>query len=89
MEERIEQLKGMHEIMKNSSDEDIYCAWIYVVPDEPSESDFESIAEDDEAFEEVFSLFYDLYLKRQIKGAQAPYLFHRSAQLTNSLHSTY
>lgn len=64
MEERIEQLKIMHEIMKNSRDEDIYCAWIYVVPDEPSESDFESIAEDDEAFEEVFSLFYDLYLKR-------------------------
>lgn len=64
MEERIEQLKIMHEIMKNNRDEDIYCAWIYVVPDEPSESDFESIAEDDEAFEEVFSLFYDLYLKR-------------------------
>lgn len=64
MEERIEQLKVMHEIMKNSRNEDIYCAWIYVVPDEPSESDFESIAEDDEAFEEVFSLFYDLYLKR-------------------------
>lgn len=64
MEERIEQLKVMHEIMKNSSDEDIYCAWIYVVPDEPSESDFESIAEDDDSFEEVFSLFYDLYLKR-------------------------
>lgn len=64
MEERIEQLKVMHEIMKNSRDEDIYYAWIYVVPDEPSESDFESIAEDDEAFEEVFSLFYDLYLKR-------------------------
>lgn len=64
MEERIEQLKVMNEIMKNSSDEDIYCAWICVVPDEPSESDFESIAEDDKAFEEVFSLFYDLYLKR-------------------------
>ena len=64
MEERIKQLKIMHEIMKNSSNEDIYCAWNYVVPDEPSESDFESIAEDDEAFEEVFSLFYDLYLKR-------------------------
>ena len=61
MEERIEQLKVMHEIMKNSSDEDIYCAWTYVVPDEPSESDFESIAEDDEAFEEVCNLFYDLY----------------------------
>lgn len=61
MEERIKQLKAMHETMKNSSDEDIYCAWIYVMPDEPSESDFESIAEDDEAFEEVCNLFYDLY----------------------------
>ena len=61
MEERIKQLKVMHEIMKNSSDEDIYCAWIYVVPDEPSESDFESIAEDDEACEEVCNLFYNRY----------------------------
>ena len=61
MEERIKQLKAMHEIMKNSNDEDIYCACIYVVPDEPGESDFESIAEDNEAFEEVCNLFYDLY----------------------------
>ena len=61
MKERIKQLKAMHEIMKNSNDEDIYCAWIYVVPDEPSESDFESIAEDDEAFKEVCNLFYVLY----------------------------
>lgn len=64
MEKRIEQLKVMHEAMKNSNDEDIYYAWIYVVPDEPSESDFESIAEDDEAFEEVWQLFYNLYMKK-------------------------
>lgn len=64
MEERIEQLKVMHEVMKNSNDEDIYYAWIYVVPDEPSESDFESIAEDNEAFEEVWQLFYNLYMKK-------------------------
>lgn len=64
MEERIALLKVMHEVMKNSNDEDIYCAWIYVVPDEPSESDFESIAEDDEVFEGVWQLFYNLYMKK-------------------------
>ena len=68
MEERIEQLKTMHEIMKNSSDEDIYCAWIYVVPDEPSESDFKSIAEDDEAFKEVWECFLKLITKEGIKA---------------------
>lgn len=61
MEERIKQLKAMHDAMKNCNDEDIYYAWIYVMPDEPSESDFVNIAEDDEAFEEVCNLFYDLY----------------------------
>lgn len=58
---RIVQLKLMHELMMNANDEGIYMAWIICgVPDCPREEDFESIAEDDEAYNECFDLFVKL-----------------------------
>ena len=58
---RIEQLKAMHELMRNANDEGIYMSWIVTgVPDEPSDKDIEYIAMDDENYNECFDLFINL-----------------------------
>ena len=57
---RITQLKAMHELMTEANDEMIYMSWIYVMPDCPSEEDFESIAVSDEQYNECFDLFVKL-----------------------------
>lgn len=61
LEARVAQLKAMHELMLNVNDEEIYMTWIVTgVPDEPSDTDFEDIALDDEMYNECFDLFVDL-----------------------------
>ncbi len=55
------QLQLMHELMREANDENLYDYWIrYAVPDEPSDSDFDSIAQDEDAFNECFKLFQKL-----------------------------
>lgn len=61
---RIAQLKSMYELMCQANDENIYMTWIYLMPDEPSEEDFEYIASDDEAYNECFDLFVKLIAKK-------------------------
>lgn len=64
-ESRITQLKAMHELMINANDEDIYMRWIITgVPDEPTEGDFEYIAESDEEYNHCFDLFVKLIAKQ-------------------------
>lgn len=58
---RVKLLKLMHEIMMNMNHEEAYMTWIYIVPDEPSDDDFEYIAEDDDDFNEVVELFQRLF----------------------------
>ena len=61
LDARVEQLKAMHELMRNANDEDIYMTCIVAgVPDEPSEEDFEYIAMDNEAYNECFDLFIEI-----------------------------
>lgn len=60
---RINQLKAMHDLMLEANDENIYMTWIYLMPDEPSEEDFEYIAMDDEQYNECFDLFVKLIAK--------------------------
>jgi hypothetical protein len=60
---RINQLKAMHDLMCEANDEGIYMTWIYLMPDCPSEEDFESIAIDDEQYNECFDLFVKLIAK--------------------------
>lgn len=57
-------LGGMHDYMMNVvQDENIQDTWlIFGVPDEPSEEDLESIAEDDEFFAHVAYKFGHLVL---------------------------
>lgn len=60
---RIRQLKAMHELMCEANDENIYMSWIYLVPDCPSEEDFEYIAINDEEYNECFDKFVRLIAK--------------------------
>ena len=61
---RITQLKAMHTLMLEANDEGIYMSWIYLMPDCPSEEDFESIAIDDEQYNECFDKFVKLITKK-------------------------
>lgn len=61
---RIRQLKAMHNLMLEANDEGIYISWIYLVPDCPSEEDFEYIAIDDKQYNECFNLFVKLIAKK-------------------------
>lgn len=60
--QRILKLKEMHKIMINISNEDYYFSWILTgVPDEPSEDDYEFIAENDEEYRDVCVTFARLF----------------------------
>lgn len=64
-EARITQLKAMHKLMCNANDESIYMTWITCgMPDEPTEDDFEFIAEDDESYTDAFDLFARLIVRK-------------------------
>lgn len=54
---RIEQLKSMHEFMCTCSDESLLDCWLYVVPDEPMDEDFEYIAKDESLYGSACSCF--------------------------------
>lgn len=57
---RVRQLKAMHELMCEANDEEIYGAWVYTMPDEPTDEDFVDIAIDDKAYNECFDTFVRL-----------------------------
>ena len=52
IEERVSLLKAMNTIMLNENDEDVIGTWLAA-----SEEDYESIAEDDEAFIDICKEF--------------------------------
>ena len=56
-------LKQMHAYVIEIGDEELYMDWITLgVPDEPSEFDFDSIAEDDESWVYICKLFGKLVI---------------------------
>lgn len=58
VEKRVKLLKGMHDyILKEVGDESYYVLWITIVPDEPQDEDFETIANSDDLWVEVVSIF--------------------------------
>lgn len=58
---RVEILKAMHQYMMNVNDEEAYFHWITLgVPDEPSEEDYESIADDESDWEDIVKYFATL-----------------------------
>ena len=55
---RIKMLKEMNKYIIEMGDEEIWMDWIaFGVPDEPSEDDYEFIAENDYEWNDVCSLF--------------------------------
>ena len=54
------QIKAMHEVIRMGNDENIYMSWINVVPDEPTDDDFEEIAADKDQYNEVVDKFIKL-----------------------------
>lgn len=58
LESRVEALKVCHNEIIGLGDEEAYEWWIAMgVPDEPSKSDFEWIAKNDEEYEETLQLY--------------------------------
>lgn len=60
IEARINQLKAMHDLMKEANDEEIYYAWINEFPDEPQEDDFLYVSTHKEAYNDAFDEFIRL-----------------------------
>lgn len=58
-ERRINLLKDMHEyIIDKIGDEEVYLAWVTDgVPDEPTQDDYEYIAENESAWNETVEVF--------------------------------
>lgn len=55
---RIRALKAMDAFVSAIGDEDIWASWItYAIPDAGDESDFEYIANDEDAYAECVALF--------------------------------
>lgn len=63
---RLKNVKLMHDTMIDMNNESAYMAWIYEMPDEPQEDDFEWFAEDEERYMELYDYFTKL-LKRYAK----------------------
>ena len=61
IQQRVRQLKAMHELMRLANGENIYFSWVSTaVPDCPCDSDFEEIAETDEYFDDALDTFVSL-----------------------------
>lgn len=58
-EERIADLKAMHRIIISCNDETYYWNWVSYgwIPDEPTEEDFEYVADNEEAWVETCDRF--------------------------------
>lgn len=53
-------------VLALNNEEPLFHSWLYIVPDEATEDDFEQIAEDEELFTDVVDTFKDImndYLK--------------------------
>lgn len=57
MSERYELMKAMHAIVCSLNNEDAYCEWIILVPDEATNEDLYDIAEDDDLFKDACDTF--------------------------------
>lgn len=67
-ENRIKDLKAMHQIIMACNNEEIYMAWVSYgwIPDEPTEEDFVSVASDNEQWKETCDRF-GKYMKWAVK----------------------
>lgn len=57
---RKEQAKAMHEIITALNNENAYASWVYLMPDCPTEEDFQDFAENPSMFDELCNKFVNL-----------------------------
>ena len=55
---RVENIKLMHETMLCMNNEDAYDTWIWTMPDCPTEEDFAWFAEDEDEYNELYGTFF-------------------------------
>lgn len=66
---KVEFIKALNEIVLGLGDEDLIDLWLMNgVPDQPSEEDFEFIANDQESFDDLINLFVRLSKYISIEG---------------------
>lgn len=63
---RTNLVRQMHDYILKTEDEDIYAKWIYYMPDEPCEEDFEFFAEDAAEFKNLCEIFGELVWEETI-----------------------
>ena len=68
MQDKVNLLKSMHFIIRSLNDENAYMTWIYTVPDEPDDSDFEDLAGNPVYMDKVCALFTRLIKKYASSG---------------------
>lgn len=73
IEDRIKELKMMHNIMRHMNNEDAYMRWIvYGIPDGAYEDDYKYIAEDNDDYNEITDWFYKIYKTYHDDGLYIP-----------------
>ena len=69
---RLNNVKLMHNTMIDMNNENAYMAWIWEMPDEPQEDDFEWFAEDEERYAELYDYFMKLFKHYAKDGLYKP-----------------
>lgn len=69
---RLNNVKLMHDTMVSMNNENAYMAWIYEMPDEPNEDDFEWFAEDEDRYMELYVYFMKLFERYAKDGIYKP-----------------
>ena len=69
---RLDNIKLMHETMLAMNNEDAYMAWIWEMPDCPTEGDFAWFAEDEEKYMELYNYFVKLLRRYAKDGLYKP-----------------
>lgn len=62
MFDRICLMKAMHTVVCALNDEEAYCEWINLVPDDANNDDLVDIAEDDWLFQDACNTFREIML---------------------------
>lgn len=71
-EARLSDIKIMHEIMLSMNNEDAYFSWIYTMPDEPTQEDFEDFASDENDYLDLCNTFARIYNRYKKDGLYKP-----------------
>lgn len=70
--DRLAYVKLMHETMMCMNNEMAYMSWIYTMPDEPSDDDFEDFAGDKEDYKELVETFLRIFDRYKKDGLFEP-----------------